>query len=185
MLIATVALIISSAATLAQPLFFGKIIGVCSSDSPDRDKLSFYAEMLMIIFAIGGVATVFRGYLFTLIGERLVRNVRSQLFEAIIRQDIAFFDMNKTGELMNRLSSDTAVIQNCLSVNVSMGLRAFGQIVVSIVLLFITSWELTLVMMAVVPAIVGIAVFYGSFTRQLTKDYQDALAKAAGNEFFP
>lgn len=48
------------------------------------------------------------------------------------------------------------------------------------VLLFITSWELTLVMIAVVPALVGIAVMYGRFTKKLTKDYQDALAKAAG-----
>jgi ABC-type multidrug transport system fused ATPase/permease subunit len=51
---------------------------------------------------------------------------------------------------MNRLSSDTAAIQNCLSVNISMGLRAVAEIFVSIAFLFITSWQLTLVMMAVV-----------------------------------
>jgi subfamily B ATP-binding cassette protein MsbA len=51
---------------------------------------------------------------------------------------------------------------------------------VSLVLLFITSWELTLVMMGIVPALVAVAVFYGRMTKKLTKDYQDALAKAAG-----
>jgi ABC-type multidrug transport system fused ATPase/permease subunit len=51
---------------------------------------------------------------------------------------------------------------------------------VSLVLLLITSWELTLVMMGIVPALVAVAVFYGRMTKKLTKDYQDALAKAAG-----
>lgn len=114
-------------------------------------------------------------------GERIVRNIRKELFAAIIVQDIAFFDANNTGELMNRLASDTAMIQNALSVNVSMGLSAMGQIFVSLVLLFVTSWRLTFVMLAVVPALVILVVLYGNFTKKLTKQYQDALAKAAGS----
>jgi ABC-type multidrug transport system fused ATPase/permease subunit len=129
--------------------------------------------------AIGGVSTVVRGWLFTLVGERLVRSLRVSLFRKIVSLDISFFDENKTGELMNRLSSDTAAIQNCLSVNISMGLRATAEIIVSIVLLFIVSWRLTLVMMAVVPALMLIVVIYGRFTKKLTKQYQDALARAA------
>lgn len=108
-----------------------------------------------------------------------MRNLRQKLFEKIITQDISFFDSNKTGELMNRLSSDTAVIQSCLSVNISMGLRSMAEVCVSIVLLFITSWRLTLVMMAVVPVLIIVVALYGAFTRKLTKQYQDALASAA------
>lgn len=78
--------------------------------------------------------------------------LRSTLFTKIVELDISFFDSNKSGELMNRLSSDTTVIQNCLSVNISMGLRAAAEIVVSIAFLFITSWRLTLVMIAVVSS---------------------------------
>jgi ABC-type multidrug transport system fused ATPase/permease subunit len=128
--------------------------------------------------AVGGIFTCIRGWLFTLVGKRLVRNLRKDLFEHIVIQDIAFFDRNKTGELMNRLSSDPAVIQSCLSVNISMGLRSLAEVLVSIVLLFITSWKLTLVMMAVVPALMIIVALYGRFTRRLTKDYQDALARS-------
>ncbi len=80
-----------------------------------------------------------------MIGERIVKTLRSRLFYHIITQDVAFFDVSKTGELMNRLASDTSVMQSCLSVNVSMGLRSLGQILVSTVLLFITSWKLSLV----------------------------------------
>lgn len=121
-------LFISSTASLAQPLFFGKIIGSCSRSDSSREELNRYCLILVCIFVVGGISTSLRGWLFTLVGERLVRNVRSDLFDAIVKQDIAFFDKNKTGELMNRLSSDTAVIQSCLSVNISMGLRAAGQV---------------------------------------------------------
>ncbi len=177
---ATIALVFSTTAQLAQPLFFGKIIEVCSSDDEDRhEKLNQYAFVLLLILVVGGISTTIRGWLYTLIGERLVRTLRTDLFRKIVTQDISFFDTNKTGELMNRLSSDTAVIQSCLSVNISMGLRSVAEIVVSIALLFITSWELSLVMMAVVPILMILVVLYGRFTKRLTKEYQDALAHAA------
>jgi ABC-type multidrug transport system fused ATPase/permease subunit len=180
--VATLALIFSAGAQLSQPLYFGKIIQVCSSHESTEErmhKLYQYSFTLAAILAFGGVFTVIRGWLFTLVGERLVRSLRTDLFKQIVGQDIAFFDTNKTGELMNRLSSDTAAIQNCLSVNISMGLRAIAEVIVSIVLLFIVSWHLTLVMMAVVPLLMLIVVIYGRFTKRLTKDYQDALALAA------
>lgn len=184
MSIATVALVISSFANLIQPMYFGKIIQLCSDSDPNRKELNNIVYILLVVFAIGGVASTLRGYCYGLIGERVVRNIRKELFSAIVGQDISFFDTNKTGELTNRLSSDTAVIQSTLSLNVSMGLRAVGAIIVSLVLLFITSWELTFIMLAVVPPLIIIATAYGRFTRQYTKDYQDALAAAAdvGNE---
>lgn len=143
------------------------------------NELNKYAFLLLLILIVGGISTTIRGWLYTLIGERLVRKLRADLFYKIVNQDITFFDVNKTGELMNRLSSDTAVIQSCLSVNISMGLRSLAEVFVSVVLLFITSWELTLVMIAVVPALLIIIIIYGRFTKRLTQEYQDALAKAA------
>lgn len=140
---ASIALIISSAATLAQPYFFGEIVNACSDN--DKEKLNRVVIVLSVIFVIGGIFTFIRGYCYSLVGERLVRIIRKKLFECIIRQDISFFDVNKTGELMNRLSADTTVIQSCLSVNVSMSLRSLALIFVSTILLFVTSWKLTLV----------------------------------------
>lgn len=88
--------------------------------------------------------------------------MRSMLFTKMVQLDVTFFDSNKTGELMNRLSSDTTVVKDCLSVNISMGLRAMAEIVVSIGFLFFTSWRLTLVMMAVVRAIIPLLLKLGS-----------------------
>lgn len=182
---AAVALVVSVTCSLAQPYYFGKIIDACSQDQDEtspqdqRHELNGYIVTLFVIFVVGGVFTFIRGWLYTLIGERLVARLRKHLFEHIIRQDIQFFDQNKTGELMNRLASDTTVIQSCLSVNVSMGLRAAMQILISLLLLFITSWRLTLVMISVVPVLIVFVRLYGRYTKRLTKAYQDALGRAA------
>jgi len=178
---AALALVISSTAQLVQPLFFGKIVEVCSEGdkSDSLKKLTQLSVLLFIITLVGSIATSIRGYLYCLVGERLVRNIRKKLFDSLMHQDISFFDVNKTGELMNRLSSDTAVIQSVLSTNISMGLRAIALIVVSAVLLFITSWKLSFVMMGVVPILAAVINVYGRFTKTLTKQYQDALASAS------
>ena len=140
MLLATIALVISSTTTLAQPFFFRAIVQVCSngnnnvndeSDSSDQmHDINRYIILLMIIVGVGGVATTIRGWLYTLVGERLVRSLRASLFHKIVSQDVSFFDHNRTGELMNRLSIDTSVIQNCLSVNISTSLRAMAEMLV-------------------------------------------------------
>ena len=161
-------------------MFFGKIIQISQSDDDNKiEQLNRTSFILLVILGIGAVANCFRGWQFTLAGERLVRRLRSDLFQKIVNQDISFYDENKTGELMNRLSSDTAVIQSCLSVNISMGLRSVAELFVSVALLFITCWQLAAVMMGVVPVLMVIIILYGSFTKRLTKQYQDALAAAA------
>ena len=139
-----VMLILSTVCNLLQPLYFGKIIEVCADDG-DMKTLNQYVEILVIINVIGGVTSCIRGWLFNLIGERIVKNLRIKLFNRIVTQDVTFFDTNKTGELMNRLASDTTVLQSSLSSNISMGLRNLATILVSVVLLFVTSWKLTLV----------------------------------------
>jgi len=60
-------------------------------------------------------------------GNRIVRSLRAQLFSSIVRQEIAFFDKNKTGELINRLSTDTSLVGQSLTMNISDGLRAVVQ----------------------------------------------------------
>ena len=77
------------------------------------------ALLLAGVFTAGGAFTFLRGYIFTFCGERLVARLRSRLFSHLLSLDIAFFDCNKTGELINRLASDTTVIQSAATVNVS------------------------------------------------------------------
>ena len=79
---------------------------------------------------------------------------------------------------MSRLSSDTSVLKNAVTSNISMGLRWAATVVGGIIFLFFTSWRLTLVMMAIVPVVSFGTVRYGTYVRDLSKATRRALARA-------
>ena len=138
------------------------------------------AALLMVLAAlVQGVAIASRAMLFSIAGERAVARIRERLFKGILDQEIAFFDERRTGELTNRLSSDTTVLQSAVSVNISMGLRSLAQVLGGVGFLLWTSPLLTGLMLAVVPAIAVGAVLYGRRIRKLSREVQDALASAA------
>ena len=137
------------------------------------------ALWLLGIFVVQAIAVAMRSALFTIAGERVVARLRSALFARLMDQEIAFFDARKTGELTNRLASDTTVLQNTVSVNISMGLRFLASVVGGIGFLLYTSPRLTLVMLAVVPPVALGAVVYGRRVRKLSLAVQDTLAKSS------
>jgi ABC-type multidrug transport system fused ATPase/permease subunit len=106
-------------------------------------------------------------------------NLRGDLYTSLINKDVAFYDERKTGDLCNcypilmdiyivsRLNSDTSVIQEGLSTNVSMFVRSFIFILASFVLLFVLSWELTLAMLATIMPVIIFSVFYGGVMKTL------------------
>mmetsp|Transcript_14048 Transcript_14048/g.24888 ORF Transcript_14048/g.24888 Transcript_14048/m.24888 type:complete len:715 (+) Transcript_14048:5084-7228(+) len=175
---AMVCLFVSSASQMIVPTLFGKIINTISK-SHSQEELNHSVAMLVVLFVVSSVFSMFRGALFNLSGERLVARFRVRLFDAVLSQDIAFFDANQSGELQSRLSNDTTVIQDAVTSNISMGLRWLAQVVVGIAILFFLSPELTGIMLLVVPAIAIGARQYGMYVKGLSKAYQDALAKGA------
>jgi ABC transporter fused permease/ATP-binding protein len=172
-------LALSSAANLLVPRFVGRIIDQATAAGADPALLHGAALALLAAFAVQGVASGLRFALFTISGERVVARLRGDLFARVMEQDIAFFDERKTGELTSRLAADTTVVQNAVSVNISMGLRFIATIAGGIGFLFATSTKLTALMLAVVPPIALGAVVYGRRVRKLSRDVQDSLANAS------
>ncbi len=145
-----------------------------------RPELVDKAALFMVgVALVQGLAIAGRATVFGVAGERAVARIREQLFSGILDQEIGFFDERRTGELTNRLSSDTTVLQSAVSVNISMGLRSLAQVLGGIGFLLWTSPLLTGLMLAIVPAIAVGAVTYGRRIRKLSKEVQDALAAAA------
>jgi len=143
-------------------------------------KLVDQAALFMVAAAlVQGISIATRYTLFSVAGERAVARIRERLFSSILDQEIAFFDERRTGELTSRLSSDTAVLQSAVSVNISIGLRSAAQVLGGVGFLLWTSPVLTGLMLAVVPAIAVGAVIYGRRIRKLSKEVQDALAAAS------
>ena len=173
--VATVALVISSGMTLAYPQAVKWMVNAVTPGG-DPSTLDGAAVVLVVLFAVQAVFSTLRMWLFTVAGERVVARLRADLYRAILGQDVAFFDQSRTGELTNRLASDTTVLQNTVTVNVSMALRHVLGTVGGLALLLYMSPPLALVALLVVPVVAVAAALFGRAIRRLSRQVQDALA---------
>jgi ATP-binding cassette subfamily B protein len=174
--VATVFLVVGGAASLAYPRVIGVLIDAALAGG--AGTINRAALAMGVIFAVQAVAVALRYYLFTIAGERIVTRLREHVYRSIIEQEIGFFDARKTGELISRLTADATVVQNTVSVNLSMGLRNLFLVVGGLILLFVSSPRLTALMLALVPPVALGAVVVGRRLSKLAKKAQDALARA-------
>ena len=172
-------LAISSAALLAYPHAIKKLIddALVNKNYGDLDQAALLA---LGVFIIQSVTSALRYYFFTIAGEKTVKRLRARLFHQIMGQEITFFDQQKTGELLGRLSSDTAVLQNALSVNISMLMRSLVQALGGLVMLFMTSSKLTAFIFLIIPPLGFLAARFGKKVKAISRRSQDALALSSG-----
>jgi len=171
-------LVLSSGSTLIFPQITRWLIDYVLT--PKKYDLLLPAVIGMFCaFVIMGIAGSLRYYFFTLSGERIVLYLRRQLYKQILAQDIAFFDANRTGDLMSRLSSDCTTLQNTVSVNVSMALRNLAQVLGGFAFMFYTSWRLSSLMLFMIPPIAISTLFFGKKIRKLSHDFQETLASVS------
>jgi ABC transporter fused permease/ATP-binding protein len=176
--IATIALLISSAITLAYPQAIRVLIdSLTGGEAPY--SLDTMAMVLGFLFLLQAVFAMLRAWLFTAAGERIVARLRVQLFETILGQDTEFFDRRRTGELTNRLAADTAVIQNTVTLNLATALRYALGAVGGLAFLLSMSPRTTGVAMAIIPISAVAAALFGRKMRGLSRKVQDALAAAS------
>ena len=147
----------------------------------DLHRLNQVALVLFLATLLQGVATAIRSWLFTFAGERIVLRLREKLFSRLLKQEVSFFDSTPTGDLMSRLSADTAVIQSAVGVNLSMLARNLAQAIGGSALLFYTSAKLSFFALALVPPIGFGVIFIGKRLRKLSKTSREQLANAASN----
>lgn len=173
----TLFLLIASGLNLTYPMLIGKLIDSVKGGG-GQEAVNQYAMWMIGIFVLVGISTFLRSYLFTVAGERIVTRLQERLFLQVLQQEIGFFDQRRTGELLNRLTSDATVLQKAVTVNVSMGLRFALSGLGAIGILIWTSWKLALLMLAVVPVIAVGAGLYGRMLRKISRSVQDAFADA-------
>ncbi|XP_069117773.1 ATP-binding cassette sub-family B member 10, mitochondrial-like [Argopecten irradians] len=176
-------LVVSSAVTMSVPFCIGKVIDIIYTELVNqgdkmKERLQQICSILIVIFVIGGLANFGRVYLMNLTGNNIVRRLRSQLFSSIMRQEVAFFDKNKTGELINRLSTDSTVVGSSVTTNISDGLRSVAQAVGGVSMMCYVSPKLAGIALCIVPPIVLMSRIYGRYVRKITKNVQDSLASA-------
>lgn len=111
-------LVFSLGGMIALPFYFGRITTAMKDD--DWDEINNIVYTLAIIVAISSVATLIRAGSFNMMSHRVGKELRRDLFNSISTKDVSFFDKNKSGDLVSRLSSDTTVIEDGISTNISM-----------------------------------------------------------------
>ncbi|KAF0694390.1 Aste57867_14730 [Aphanomyces stellatus] len=171
------ALGVSTAITMCMPFGMGRIIDVVTQPG-GLEQLPVVVTALGGLFVVGAASNVVRVNMMNMIGERIANKLRQDTYASILTQDMTFFDKTKTGELLNRLSADTALVGTVLSDNVAQGFRSVGQGIGSVTMLFVTCPQLGMVMLAVVPPLALGAVSYGRYVKTLTRQVQSKLSEA-------
>ena len=174
---ALVALFIASAATLVVPVAVRRMIDFGFSDS-NADMIRVYFIGMLVVVAVLAVASGARYYLVMTLGERVVADLRSDLFAHLTRLDPGFFDAEKTGEIASRLSADTTQLKATFGSSASILLRNLFMFVGAVAMMVVTSGKLSAFVLAAIPVIVLPLVMAGRAVKQRSRRAQDTLADA-------
>jgi len=175
---AGVALLISAIAMLALPLAVRRVIdhGFSEKNAAFVDQ---YFSMLMLIGLLLAAASAARFYFVNWLGERVVADLRADVFAHLSRLGLAFYEINHSGEVMSRLTADTTQIKAAAGTALSQALRSGIMLVGALVMMFVTSASLSLLVLVAIPAIVLPLIAYGRLVRRLSRRAQDTLADAS------
>jgi ABC-type multidrug transport system fused ATPase/permease subunit len=133
---------------------------------------------LVFLLLIQGFFSFIRVYLFAYVTENAMLELRSQAFRKMIGKPMDFYHNSRVGDLVTRISSDVATVQETLTITLAEFIRQSVIIVFGVGCLVAFSLELTLVMLCSLPVIIVIMVFFGRFIKKLGKDTQDKVADA-------
>ena len=178
-LLALLALLTASAAMLALPVALRYLIDEGMSTGSTETVNRYFIAFLAAAGAFGIFAAL-RFYLVTWLGERVIADLRSDVYARVIRMDPTFFEVTRTGEVLSRLTADTTLVQSIAGVNLSITLRSTITIIGSLVMLAITSLKLTGLILVLIPLILGPLVTLGRRVRRLSRTSQDRIADTSG-----
>jgi subfamily B ATP-binding cassette protein MsbA len=177
LLIALLSLLIATGAGLIFPQIIKTIIDAAFTEN-DSTKLNNAAYLMFGIFALQAMFSFLRTYLLSYTGERIVADVRTQLYTHLTALPASFFASRRVGELTSRLTSDVSIIQTVTTGSITELLRQGLMLVGGIAIIAYTNPFLTLVMLGIIPVITLAAAFFGRYVRRTSTRVQDRLAEA-------
>uniref|UniRef100_A0A0B7AEF4 Mitochondrial potassium channel ATP-binding subunit n=1 Tax=Arion vulgaris TaxID=1028688 RepID=A0A0B7AEF4_9EUPU len=168
------------------PLMLGELTNIVTLFATETasNVTDFISEIrlpaikLLTVYVLHGICTFSYISLLAVVGENMAARLRKQLFQSLLEQDIAFFDSNKTGELVDRLTSDVQDFKSSFKITISQGLRATTQIIGCALSLFMISAKLTVIMLGVLPVVIIGGTTLGTVLRSLSTDAQEQISKS-------
>ncbi len=160
--------------TMITSLLFPKLLGGLMSSSPDnlRDNML----QMMGLLLVQSIASFFRVVIFVTVTERALAAIREDLYSRLIHLPMTFFSSKRVGELNSRVASDTSQIGETLTTTLAEFLRGISMVIGGITILAFTSIKLTLFIVAVIPPLILVTIFFGRFIRKYSKKVQDEVA---------
>ena len=175
--IALVGLVISSAIGLAFPLIIAGITTevVVGGDAGGLDRL---IVMLVVLFSVQAVGGFIQTYLLGVVGERVVAQLRGELYGRLISLSLDFHASRRVGELISRLSSDVTLVRTMLTETVTSLLSSVIGLVGSIVILFTLNPTLLFIVLLLAPALIAVAIVFGRPLQRVSTQVQDSIARS-------
>jgi ATP-binding cassette, subfamily B, bacterial len=176
-ILALIALTVAAMTTLLVPVAVRRMIDFGFTPKGIAMINSYFSVMIAVVAVLAG-ASAARFYLVMTIGERIVADLRRDVFAHLISLSPAFFDSTRSGELISRLTADTTQIKSAVGASVSIALRNILMFFGATVMMVITSPRLSGFVLLAIPVIVLPLVAFGRWVRRLSRGAQDTLADA-------
>lgn len=175
MALAVVTLLISTGLGLAFPLVIMQLLGA-ATQAKTYTPLNMLTGLLIGLFLFQAGFTFVQNYLMSYIGEHIVYDLRTSLFDHLQQLSLDFYASRRVGEIVSRLSSDVTQMRTMLTTNITSLLSQVLTLVGAIAIVLTLNANLTLFILALIPVIVVIAFFFGSRIQKISTGVQDQLA---------
>jgi len=178
MVVAIVAMLISSAVGLLIPLAVGQMVNALAGQAAGFN-LNQVVLGLVAVVAVQGVFSLVQTYSLAFVGERVVSDLRVQAYSHLQRLSLTFFNNRRTGEITSRITNDVTLIQNTVTNSVASLLQSIVQFFGALALMIAVSWQLSGLALLLVPAVTVLGMVFGRLIRRISIEVQDRLADAS------
>lgn len=178
LLFAFVFLTLASVSMLAMPVAIRYVIDYGFS-SENVGSINTYFIALLCLAIVFAIFASIRYYLVMWIGERVVADIRTSVYQHVIKMSPTFFEATRTGEVLSRLTTDTTLVQTVFGAGLSIALRSLFSLIGCLIMLFVTSPKLTLMIILLVPVVVVPIMLYSFKVRKLSRANQDRIADSS------
>lgn len=176
----------TAATALIFPRLMGNLMGVIggndSKTAVSKEQLLEFANStgikLLILFALQAIFSFFRVVTFTSVTENMLASLRQAAYSRLIQMPMTYFSQHQSSELSSRIATDINQISDTFTTNIAEFFRQLIIIIGGIIIICFMSWKMAMVMLAIIPIIAIITMFFAKYIRKLSREVQDKIAES-------
>lgn len=171
-------LVLGAATTLYFPVALRQVIDMGFAEG-QSEQMNRYFWVMFVVSIMMAVFTSLRYYWVSWLGQRVVTDIRTDVFARVVDMSPAFFESTRTGEVLSRINTDTTLVESVVGSTFSITLRSIVMLIGSMVMMIVSSPKLAGMILLLIPVIIIPILFFGRKVRVLSKDSQDRIADSA------